>query len=169
MPVLPNARHERFAQNLAAGMTGDAAYEAAGFAPNRHNASRLKTTETVRNRVAELTQCGANAVADLLSAKQRFIQAAYERLAKEVPTIELKGAADLKAIADAALALDKDERVVEGGVSDRQSNSPSVTVNVVAAEVDEIFARKKPVQIEAKPIEAIDGEHQENRIIPGEE
>jgi hypothetical protein len=54
MPVLKNSRHELFCQNLAKGMTQDRAYAEAGFKPNRHNATRLNTNETIRNRVAEL-------------------------------------------------------------------------------------------------------------------
>lgn len=54
MPVLANARHERFSQELAKGLTADAAYEAAGFKPNRGNAARLKANEHVSMRVAEL-------------------------------------------------------------------------------------------------------------------
>lgn len=55
MPVLKNARHEQFAQGLATGMTGDDAYVAAGFAPNRGNAARLKANESIRKRAAEIT------------------------------------------------------------------------------------------------------------------
>lgn len=54
MPILSNPRHERFAQELAAGKTADEAYQLAGYAENRHNASRLKTKETILRRVAEL-------------------------------------------------------------------------------------------------------------------
>lgn len=54
MPVLSNARWERFAQELAKGKTADAAYVEAGFKKNRHNASTLKQRETISNRVAEL-------------------------------------------------------------------------------------------------------------------
>ena len=51
---LPNARHERFAQELAKGKTADEAYEAAGYAQNRGNATRLKANESVLKRVEEL-------------------------------------------------------------------------------------------------------------------
>lgn len=51
---LKNARHERFAQELAKGQTADAAYEAAGFQPARANASRLMANDSIRIRVAEL-------------------------------------------------------------------------------------------------------------------
>lgn len=51
---LKNARHERFAQELAKGKSQADAYIAAGFKPNRHNAARLNTNETVQARVVEL-------------------------------------------------------------------------------------------------------------------
>src|SRR5690348_11697616 len=51
---LKNARHERFAQELAKGSAADAAYVAAGFKANRGNAVRLKANENVADRVAEL-------------------------------------------------------------------------------------------------------------------
>lgn len=54
MPILSNARHELFCQNLSKGMTQDKAYAEAGYKPNRHNAARLNTNETIRKRVAEL-------------------------------------------------------------------------------------------------------------------
>lgn len=54
MAALKNARHERFAQELAKGETADAAYEMAGFKANRGNATRLKANESVAKRVAEI-------------------------------------------------------------------------------------------------------------------
>lgn len=54
MPVLSNARHERYAQELAKGQSADAAYQAAGYKPDRGNASRLTTNDSVSQRVAEL-------------------------------------------------------------------------------------------------------------------
>jgi phage terminase small subunit len=54
MPVLKNARHEKFAQELAKGKTADEAYQLAGFKPNRGNASVLKQKESISNRVAEI-------------------------------------------------------------------------------------------------------------------
>jgi hypothetical protein len=51
---LRNARHERFAQELAKGETADAAYAAAGFKANRGNAATLKANQSVRERVTEL-------------------------------------------------------------------------------------------------------------------
>ena len=69
MPPLPNARHERFAQGLFEGMTADEAFVTAGYKQNRGNASRLKSNENVRARLAELqTETAASAKVTLLSA-----------------------------------------------------------------------------------------------------
>jgi phage terminase small subunit len=54
MPPLPNARHELFAQNLARGMTHEAAYEAAGYRRHAGHASALAGEDRVAARVAEL-------------------------------------------------------------------------------------------------------------------
>lgn len=54
MPVLSNAKHERFAQARAKGETADAAYVTAGFSENRSNAARLSANEHVVARIAEL-------------------------------------------------------------------------------------------------------------------
>ena len=59
MPQLPNARHERFAQEVAKGASAAAAYHAAGYRRNRHNARRLITKEHVAARVAELQRAAA--------------------------------------------------------------------------------------------------------------
>jgi phage terminase small subunit len=59
MPVLPNAKHERFAQELAKGKTQAEAYQAAGYKPSEPNASRLKSNDKVAARVAELQERGA--------------------------------------------------------------------------------------------------------------
>lgn len=61
MPILPNAKHEAFAFGLSRGMSANAAYERAGFTPNRGNARRLKANEAVRKRVLELQEANARA------------------------------------------------------------------------------------------------------------
>lgn len=60
MPLLPNSRHEAFAQALAQGQSADEAYQTAGFTANRGNASRLKANENIRERVAEIAEHAAN-------------------------------------------------------------------------------------------------------------
>lgn len=59
MAALSNHKWELFSQELAKGKTADEAYQAAGYKENRHNASRLKTNETILARVAELLERGA--------------------------------------------------------------------------------------------------------------
>lgn len=58
MPALPNARHERFAQGVAAGLTADEAYVKAGYKPNRGNASRMKSDESILARIDEIKEVG---------------------------------------------------------------------------------------------------------------
>lgn len=82
MPVLKNPRHEAFAQYLAKGAPADEAYQAAGFKPNRGNASRLKANENVRTRVDEIVGRGAVRA-----------EATVERVLKELGRI---GFADLR-------------------------------------------------------------------------
>jgi phage terminase small subunit len=59
MASLRNPRHEKFAQELAAGKTADAAYIAAGYKENRGNAARLSADKAIRGRMAELQSAGA--------------------------------------------------------------------------------------------------------------
>lgn len=54
MAILPNPRHESFAQARAQGKTADEAYQQAGFRPHRGNAHRLSTNESIKRRVAEI-------------------------------------------------------------------------------------------------------------------
>lgn len=54
MPALANARHEKFVQERAKGLSIDAAYAAAGFSANRANASRLSQRAEVQERLAEV-------------------------------------------------------------------------------------------------------------------
>jgi phage terminase small subunit len=54
MPVLRNAKHEKFAQAIANGKTADEAYVAAGYTFNRGNAARLKANESIRKRSEEI-------------------------------------------------------------------------------------------------------------------
>lgn len=64
MPILKNARHELFAQNLAKGKSQTQAYIAAGYSENGAavSGSQLLTNPKVSDRVAELK---AEAVAGL--------------------------------------------------------------------------------------------------------
>ena len=62
MPVLKNARWERFAQELAKGKTADEAYQAAGYRPNRGNAATLKAKQNIQDRTQEILERAASRV-----------------------------------------------------------------------------------------------------------
>lgn len=70
MPVLANARHERFAVEVACGLPASAAYMEAGYQDNRGNACRMKAYEDVSQRIGEIQEEKARRVnlsrADLL-------------------------------------------------------------------------------------------------------
>lgn len=59
MPALANARHERFAQELAKGKSATEAYAEAGYEESRSAASRLSANVNVQARVAELKERAA--------------------------------------------------------------------------------------------------------------
>ena len=79
MPVLKNAKWERFAQGLFSGLSGDEAYESAGYKPNRGNAARLKANESILKRVAELQEGASQkaewSAADRLETLKRIVEA----------------------------------------------------------------------------------------------
>src|SRR5437762_1575878 len=79
MPTLKNQRWERFCQGLAKGMTGDAAYAEAGYAPNRKNAARLKANEVIQDRMQELQD---KAEERFFLTKQFVLEAAIDNLEK---------------------------------------------------------------------------------------
>ena len=56
MPLLENARHERFAQALAAGKNAVDAYEFAGYRRNRGHASTLRKNPKLLKRVDEILE-----------------------------------------------------------------------------------------------------------------
>jgi hypothetical protein len=94
MPVLLNARHERFAQALAKGMNGTEAYASAGYKGDRAAASRLSTNVNVAQRVAELQGRAAEkaewTAADRLAALKRISDAAE----KEDPRVAVSAIAE---------------------------------------------------------------------------
>jgi len=59
MPILANPRHEKFAQELAAGKSASEAYVLAGFKKNDGNCIRLKGNERIQARLAELQEAAA--------------------------------------------------------------------------------------------------------------
>lgn len=56
MPALKNARHERFAQELAKGKSQTEAYELAGYKPSRSAATRLAADVSICERLSEMQE-----------------------------------------------------------------------------------------------------------------
>lgn len=90
MSVLPNAKHELFAQELAKGISADQSYETAGFRQNRHNAATLARKQHILDRVAEIlaeresihAQATADAVKSVGLTKQWVIETLMENVAR---------------------------------------------------------------------------------------
>jgi phage terminase small subunit len=91
---LKNARHERFAQELARGKSQTDAYEVAGFKPNRGAACRLAENGNIKARVSEILAAAASLA---------HIDAAW--VLKKAVTLHEK-AMEAKAYASAKGALD---------------------------------------------------------------
>lgn len=133
MPILADPRHERFAQLLASGLGATDAYEQAGYARHRQSASRLLAQADIRFRVTELLNASAVATVEVETAKRRAIRIAYERLAETISKLEIVTAQDFRLLTTAVLELEKDQRVVDGGVSDRTESGS--TTNRLAEEL----------------------------------
>ena len=63
MPVLRNAKHELFAQELAKGTTATEAYVIAGYKPDDGTACKLAGKPDIQDRVQEITGKGAELAA----------------------------------------------------------------------------------------------------------
>ncbi len=94
MPVLPNPRHEAFAQALANGKTADEAYVDAGYAENRGNATRLKANESVRKRVAEIVGRVAAKAEWSAADRLRGLKAIYDATSGQDPRTAISAIAE---------------------------------------------------------------------------
>lgn len=121
MPILDNARHERFAQGLAKGLTADAAYTEAGYTPNRKNASRLKTDEDIQRRVEELQ---SRATEGIIVTKQWLIEQLIDTASR---------AKDDATRASEVAAL-KEIATITGHRIERQEHESNVNLNVISDE-----------------------------------
>lgn len=98
MPILQNSRHERFAQLVAAGMSGTEAYERAGYSGDYPNSSaaRLSAKDSVSARISEL-KAKSEAKAGITRGEIIEILAEYARVhPMEYPhDVRLKAVAQL--------------------------------------------------------------------------
>lgn len=82
MPVLRNAKHEAFAQAVAAGKSATEAYAEAGFKSHQQNASRLMLNDVVKARVVEIKNRVAEkaewSAADRLSSLKTIFDASVK-------------------------------------------------------------------------------------------
>lgn len=111
MPALSNAKHELFAQGLAKGKTADEAYQDAGYAPNRGNASTLKANQNVEARVAEiLNKAATRTEITVASITERLLAiAAKGEISAEAPMLSVGRAALMDAAKLNGLITDKSE------------------------------------------------------------
>jgi phage terminase small subunit len=93
MPVLKNAKHELFAQEVVKGRTLDAAYEIAGFKPHRANASRLRANDSISKRILELKK-------GIVRRVERSMAVSIERITDEFARIGFANITDVMAIRD---------------------------------------------------------------------
>jgi phage terminase small subunit len=110
---LKNARHERFAQELAKGSSQDKAYELAGFtsrgAGARANASRLLTDDNISARVLELkARAAEKTVVTIENLTERLLKIAQKgEDAKDAPLLSVARASLMDAAKLNGLIIDR--------------------------------------------------------------
>lgn len=119
MPILPNQRHELFAQGVAKGLSATAAYIAAGYSENGADvsASRLLGIARIKDRVFEI-QSGA----------VRKTEVTIQRVVEEYAKL---------AFLDIRKAFDYD-----GNLLDIQDLDDDTAAAIAGIEFEEIFAGK---------------------------
>jgi len=108
MPVLPNARWERFAQELAKGTSQAKAYAAAGYKPSDAHASRLASNGQVAGRVAELRAAISDGiVAGMVAVSTRETVISVGTILDELEEARLMGKRKEQGAAMAAASIGK--------------------------------------------------------------
>ena len=138
MPVLENARHERFAQGLAKGKTQEQAYIDAGYSENgaRVSASQLLTNPNVAARVAELQERAAMRVeltlADIIAEIE---QARIAALAAE--TVQASAAVSASKAKAELLGLGANKKIEVGGSDDLPPIQSVTRIELIAAKIND--------------------------------
>ena len=109
MPVLENARHERFAQALAKGKSQAEAYADAGYKPSEPNASRLTSNDKVQARLSELQERAATRTEiTVASITERLLAIATKaEKSREAPMLQAARASLMDAAKLNGLVVDK--------------------------------------------------------------
>lgn len=112
MPVLTNAKHERFAQELAKGASASEAYVLAGYKANDGNASTLKGNQNVSARVAEiLAKAAVRSEITVASITKRLLDIASKgEAASDAPLLSVARASLMDAAKLNGLVVDKSEQ-----------------------------------------------------------
>ena len=74
MPALTNAKHERFAAEIAQGKSASEAYVLAGYKAHDGNASTLRGNQKVSDRIAELME---RAAVNTITTVETLLEAAW--------------------------------------------------------------------------------------------
>jgi len=124
MPALENARHERFAQELAKGKTADEAYQLAGYAENRGNAIRLKANERVMKRVEDIQErVATRTVVTVASITEDLLRIAAKAEALESPAaLNVARNAKMDAAKLNGLVIDRKEVGAPGEFDDKSAD-----------------------------------------------
>lgn len=131
MPVLDNARHERFAQEVVKGNSQAEAYVLAGYQPDTGAASRLSANVSVQARIAELkARAAARTEITVASISQRLLKIAEAgEDATEAPMLSVARAALMDVAKLNGLIVDKREHFGKGG-------GPIEYANLTEEEID---------------------------------
>lgn len=134
MPVLKNARHERFAQFVAQGKTLVEAHELAGFKVNDGNCSTLHNRPDIQERLKELKE---------RIVKKTVITAEY--LTERLNELALE-ARDRGQLSAAVSAIDKMAKINGFGLERAQvnvtNNVPQDAESLRKALLEHVLARK---------------------------
>lgn len=109
MAILTNARHERFAQEIAKGKTATEAYVIAGYKAHDGNAATLRGNQRVLDRLAELQEKGAErAVITVASITERLLSIATKgESSSDAPLLSVARAALMDAAKLNGLVVEK--------------------------------------------------------------
>jgi ribonucleotide reductase alpha subunit len=112
MPALKNARHERFAQELAKGAAASHAYAAAGYKPSDQAASRMTRNIKVAARIEELKERAAErTVVTVANLTDRLLKIAEKGEAStEAPMLSVARASIMDAAKLNGLVIDRTQR-----------------------------------------------------------
>ena len=94
MAALKNARHERFAQELAKGKSASEAYRVAGYKPDDGNAIRLTGNDKVKARLAELSERIAEKAEWTAADRLASLKTIHDAQAKADPRVAIAAIAE---------------------------------------------------------------------------